>query len=95
MDSIYRFNGKNIDGIYCFIDETELDGDNKKFVILYNKISPFYYIGQKMFSKIKFGGEFNFRNDFLQYIVINENDTVLETSVGTAENFYFLIKKAK
>ena len=95
MDSIYRLNGKNIGGIYCFIDESELEGDNKKFVKLYNKISPFYYIGQKIFSKIKFGGEFNFRNDFLQYIEINENDTVLETSVGTAENFYFLNKKAK
>ena len=89
MDSIYWHSGKNIGGIYCFIDETELEGENKKFVKLYNKISPFYYIGQKIFTKIKFGGEFNFRNDFLQYIKINENDIVLETSVGTAENFYF------
>ena len=51
MDSIYRLDGKNIDGIYCFINETELDGNNKKFVKLYNKISPFYYIGQKYFQK--------------------------------------------
>ena len=73
----------------------ELEGDNLKFSKLYNKISPFYYISQKLFFKIKFGGENNFRNDFLKYITINDNDIVLETSVGTAENFYFLNKNAK
>jgi ubiquinone/menaquinone biosynthesis C-methylase UbiE len=94
-ENIYRIKGKNINGIYSFISETRLEGDNLKFSKLYNKISPFYYLGQKIFSKIKFGGEYNFRNDFLQYIRINNDDTVLETSVGTAENFYFLNKNAK
>ena len=93
--SIYKTTGKNINGIQSFINESELEGDNKKFVKLYNKISPLYYLGQKIFSKIKFGSEHKFRNDFLQYIKVNDNDIVLETSVGTAENFYFLNKKAK
>ena len=92
--NIYKIDGKNKDGIISFIEENELEGDNLKFVKLYNKISRFYYIGQKIFSKIKFGGEYNFRNDFLQYLQINDNDTVLETSVGTAENFKFLNKNA-
>jgi hypothetical protein len=38
-------------------------GDNLRFSKLYDKISPFYYIGQIIFSRIKFGGEYNFRND--------------------------------
>jgi ubiquinone/menaquinone biosynthesis C-methylase UbiE len=96
MDTnIYRSDVKKINGILAFIDQNELEGDNLKFSKLYNKISPFYYISQKLFYKIKFGGEYNFRNDFLKYIKINDNDTVLETSVGTADNFYFLNKNAK
>ena len=94
-EEIYRIKPKNLNGILSFIEETGLEGDNVKFSKLYNKISPFYYLGQKIFSKVKFGSEYNFRNDFLQYIKINDNDIVLETSVGTAENFYFLNKNAK
>ena len=93
-ESVYRINGKNINGILSFINETDLKGDNLKLSKLYDKISPFYYFGQVIFSKIKFGGDFKFRNDFLQYIKINDNDIVLETSVGTAENFHFLNKNA-
>jgi ubiquinone/menaquinone biosynthesis C-methylase UbiE len=93
--SIYKSDGKKINGIFAFIDQNELEGDNLKFSKLYNKISPFYYISQKIFYKFKFGGERNFRNDFLQYIKINDNDTVLETSAGTADNFYFMNKNAK
>jgi len=93
--NIYKIEGKKIDGIFTFIKQNELEGDNLKFSKLYNKISPFYYFGQKIFSKIKFGGEFNFRNDFLQYIKVNDNDLVLETSVGTADNLYYMNKNAK
>jgi ubiquinone/menaquinone biosynthesis C-methylase UbiE len=93
--NIYKFEGKKIDGIFTFINQNELEGDNLKFSKLYNKISPFYYFSQKIFSKIKFGGEYNFRNDFLQYIKVNDNDLVLETSIGTADNLYHMNKNAK
>jgi len=96
MDTnVYKIDGKNINGVKSFINEKELIGDNLKFSKLYNKISPFYYVGQKIFFKIKFGGESNFRNDFLKYINVTDNDKVLETSVGTADNFRFLNKNAK
>ena len=96
MDTnIYKIIGKQVNGIYTFIEENKLEGDNQKFLKLYNKISPFYNFSQRIFCKIKFGGEYNFRNDFLQYITINDNDMVLETSVGTADNFRFLNKNAK
>jgi ubiquinone/menaquinone biosynthesis C-methylase UbiE len=93
--NIYKTEGKKINGILTFIDQRDLEGDNLKFSKLYNKISPFYYISQKIFYRIKFGGEFKFRNDFLQYINVNDNDLVLETSVGTADNFYYMNKKAE
>jgi ubiquinone/menaquinone biosynthesis C-methylase UbiE len=93
--NIYKTNGININGIITFIKNDELEGDNLKFSKLYDKISPFYYLGQIIFSKIKFGGEYNFRNDFLKYIHIKDGDIVLETSVGTADNFRYLNKNAK
>jgi ubiquinone/menaquinone biosynthesis C-methylase UbiE len=96
MDTdIYKLEGRKIDGIVAFIGQNELEGDNLKFSKLYNKISPFYNISQKIFYKIKFGGERNFRNDFLKYINVNDGDKVLETSAGTADNFYFMNKNAK
>jgi ubiquinone/menaquinone biosynthesis C-methylase UbiE len=93
--NIYKTEGKKINGILTFIDQSDLEGDNLKFSKLYNKISPFYYISQKVFYGIKFGGEFKFRNDFLQYIKVNDNDLVLETSVGTGDNFYYMNKNAQ
>ena len=92
---IYKLNGTNIDGINVFIDSVNLEGNNKKFVKLYNKIAPFYYLSMKIFGKLKFNGEKYFRKDFLDKIIINDNDIVLETSVGTADNFFYLNKNAK
>jgi ubiquinone/menaquinone biosynthesis C-methylase UbiE len=94
-DNIYKSTGKIINGINTFIDINSLSGENKKFSELYNKIAHFYNISQKIFYKIKFGGENNFRNDFLKHIIVNDNNLVLETSVGTADNFYYMNKKAK
>ena len=94
-NNIYKNNGKVINGINVFLDFSELDGNNKKFSKLYNNIAPFYNISQKIFYKIKFNGERNFRKEFLSKINIKDDDIVLETSVGTADNFYFLNKNAK
>ena len=94
-NNIYKSNCEENSGIKVFIDANNLSGDNRKFAILYNKIAPFYYASQKLFYEIKFGGENNFRKDFLKNIIVNDNDLVLETSVGTADNFYYLNKNAK
>jgi ubiquinone/menaquinone biosynthesis C-methylase UbiE len=92
---MYKLEGTKIDGINVFINSVNLDGNNKKFSQLYNKIAPFYNLSQKIFYKYKFNGERNFRKDFLDKIAIKDNDIVLETSVGTADNFYYLNKNAK
>ena len=94
-NSIYKLNWEDNSGIKVFIDAKNLSGDNRKFAELYNKIAPFYYISQKIFYKIKFGGEHNFRKSFLKNIVVNNNDLVLETSIGTADNLYYMNKNAK
>ena len=96
MDTnIYKKIGKNINGILSFVNQNELEGDNIKYSGFYNKISSFYYFWQRVFFIIKFGGEYNFRNDFLKFITVNDNNIVLETSTGTADNFRLMNKKAK
>jgi ubiquinone/menaquinone biosynthesis C-methylase UbiE len=93
-DSVFKQRGETVNGIITFIRKDELQGDNQKFAALYDRIAPLYNISQKIFYKMKFDGERRFRNDFLQYINIKQNDTVLETSVGTADNFRYTNKNA-
>jgi ubiquinone/menaquinone biosynthesis C-methylase UbiE len=95
MENIYKKEGKIIDGINVFMAEDELEENNKKFSKSYNKIAPFYDLSGKIFFWLKFGGEYNFRNDSLQYIKVNDNDLVLETSIGTAADLYYMNRKAK
>jgi ubiquinone/menaquinone biosynthesis C-methylase UbiE len=84
-----------IDGMYSFIDEKDLSGDNLKFSKLYNKIAWSYNLSQRIYFRIKFGGEKNFRDPFLKELIINDADKVLEVSVGTGDNFRFLNRKAE
>jgi ubiquinone/menaquinone biosynthesis C-methylase UbiE len=87
---------KTQEGFYSLInDEQTLMGDNLRFVKLYNRIAPLYNISQKLFYKYKLGGEENFRNRFLRKLNIKDNHTVLEVSVGTADNLPFLNKNAQ
>jgi len=95
MDKIYKTEGKNINGINVFMTEDELEENNQIFSKNYNRIAPFYDLSGKLFFWLKFGGEYNFRNESLKYITVNDNDLVLETSIGTGADLYYLNKKAK
>jgi ubiquinone/menaquinone biosynthesis C-methylase UbiE len=86
---------KNVDGIYSFINERELTGDNLKFNKLYNKIAWSYNLSQRIYFWLKFGGERKFREPFLCELSIKDSDKVLEISTGTGDNFRFLNKKAE
>ena len=94
MENVYKNDGVIKSGIRSFTDENSLHGNNQKFEKLYNRIAPFYHLSQKLFYQFKFGGEPVFRNEFLKYINIQDMDMVLETSVGTGDNFCYMNKKA-
>ena len=94
MDNIYKEASKVNSNIRSFTNEDGLQGNNQKFKDLYNKIAPFYHLSQKLFYLFKFGGERAFRDEFLRYIDVKDTDLVLETSVGTADNFYYMNKQA-
>ena len=87
----YRVN----DGIYSFIDENHLSGDNLKYNKLYNKIAWIYNWSLRLFFWFKFGGEQKFREPFLCELDIKDTDKVLEISTGTGDSFRFLNKQAE
>ncbi len=86
---------KVIDGIYSFIDENSLTGDNLKYNKLYNKIAWSYNLSQRIYFWLKYGGEQKFREPFLKELNILDSDKVLEISTGTGDNFRFLNKNAE
>src|SRR5690625_2083206 len=77
-------------GILKFIKESDVEGNNKKYLQLYDKIARFYNLANKIYFLFKFGGAQNYRNQFLSELEIKPNDRVIEISVGTADNFRFL-----
>jgi hypothetical protein len=46
-----------INGIKSFIRSDEIDGNNKKYQKMYDKIAPFYNFSNKIYFWLKFGGE--------------------------------------
>ncbi len=82
-------------GIIKFIEDSEIQGNNKKYLELYDKIAPFYNLANKIYFYFKFGGERNYRKEFLSELEIEDNDKVIEISVGTADNFRFLPENIK
>lgn len=93
-ESIFKEVGVNKNGICSYINKQGLTGDNLKFAKLYDRIAWFYHRIGRIFYWIKFGSERKFREQFLKFLTIKDNDLVLETSVGTADNFRFLNKGA-
>jgi len=82
-------------GIYSFINEALLTGDNLKYKNLYDRIAWAYNLSQRFYFWFKFGGEQKFREPFLCELDIKDTDKVLEISVGTGDNFRFLNNRAE
>ncbi len=97
MDNTVFQNKKySIDGgIIRFINDGEMEGNNKKYLEFYNKIARFYNFFNKIYFIIKFGNERNYRNQFLSELEIKNGDKVLEVSAGTGDNFPFLNQAAE
>jgi|SRR5690625_507070 len=77
-------------GIMQIIDEANVIGDNRKYLELYDKIAPLYRVSNAIYFALKFGGEKNYRNEFLSELEIESGDEILETSVGAGDNFRYL-----
>src|SRR5699024_7312720 len=85
-------NIKYLNGIKSYLHSDEVDGDNKKYQKMYDKIAPFYNLSNKVYFFLKFKGEAHYRNQFLRELEIKEGEQVLEVSCGTGDNFPYLPK---
>jgi ubiquinone/menaquinone biosynthesis C-methylase UbiE len=91
----FEDNYKIIKGIYSFVNDTGLSDNNLKYSKLYSKKFCHYNLSQKFKFWMQFGNEFQFREQFLNELNINDKNKVLEISVGTADNFKFLNPEAE
>src|SRR5690625_3915968 len=78
-----------------FIQKEDIDGNNKKYLTLYDRIARLYNVSNKIYFKFKFGGEKNYRNELLSEHEIEANDKEIEISEGTDDNFRLLQKNIK
>ncbi|CAM3402312.1 MULTISPECIES: class I SAM-dependent methyltransferase [Saccharibacillus] len=65
-------------------------GDNGKYRSMYDRIAPFYNLSNKVYFRLKFGGEEAYRRQFLDELEIPPGGCVLEVSCGTGDNFPYL-----
>ncbi|KHL93873.1 hypothetical protein QW71_21130 [Paenibacillus sp. IHB B 3415] len=77
-------------GFLAFLGEADAEGSNKKYLELYNRIARFYRLSNKAYFALKFGGERSYREQFLSSLELHGGDRVLETSVGSGDNFPYL-----
>ncbi|MCE5194012.1 MAG: methyltransferase domain-containing protein [Nitrospiraceae bacterium] len=84
-----------VDEIPIFQKEEELKGLDKKYQLIYDKMSWYYDISSRTVMLILDGGVKKVRRDFLKELEIKDNSRVLEVSVGTGENLNHLPRSAK
>lgn len=82
-------------GFLAFLGEADAEGSNKKYLELYNRIARYYRLSNKAYFALKFGGERRYREQFLSSLELREGDRVLETSVGSGDNFPYLCVQAE
>ncbi|WP_310832298.1 class I SAM-dependent methyltransferase [Paenibacillus pedocola] len=82
-------------GYYSFLEEAAAEGSNKKYMELYNRIARFYRLSNKAYFALKFGGERSYRQQFLSELELLDGQHVLETSVGSGDNFLYLNAKVQ
>ncbi|WNS46570.1 methyltransferase domain-containing protein [Paenibacillus sp. MMS20-IR301] len=82
-------------GYFVFLAESAAEGSNKKYLELYNRIARFYRLSNTLYFALKFGGERRYREQFLSSLALQDGDSILETSAGSADNFPYLGVKAE
>ncbi|GGO05568.1 class I SAM-dependent methyltransferase [Saccharibacillus kuerlensis] len=63
---------------------------NARAMVLYNRIARFHAKSNRIYFKLRFGGEIHYRWTFLSELNIRSGDRVLEVSVGTGANLPIL-----
>jgi ubiquinone/menaquinone biosynthesis C-methylase UbiE len=68
---------------------------NKKYRKLYDRIAPIYDLTTRTYAYFKSGSERNRRSEYLKELEIEDEDKVLEVSIGTGANLRYLPRRAQ
>jgi ubiquinone/menaquinone biosynthesis C-methylase UbiE/uncharacterized protein YbaR (Trm112 family) len=82
------------DGIPLLLDESKVSGFNQRYQGIYNRVAGLYDAGIRLFAFLAGGGEEHFRREYLREMEIQDDDRVLEVSIGTGANLRYLPVKA-
>jgi len=80
-----------IDGIPVFLNENYLNGDNQKYMKMYDWMSQGYDLAETIIGKLKYGNTIDkMRNETISMLEWRDNCSVLYVSVGTGKNLQFI-----
>lgn len=78
------------DGFLHAVQPQRMEQANAKAMSLHNKVARFYAKSHRLYVKLRFGGEIQYRWTFLSQLDIRRGDRVLEVAVGTGANLPIL-----
>lgn len=78
------------DGIPNFLEDADLEGPNRRYQRLYDRMAAFYDASTWLYALWTRTGEVARRREYLQHLEVERADRVLEVSVGTGANLELL-----
>ena len=81
-------------GIFSYLNPAYLEGDNQKYMTMYDKMAPWYDFGEKWIGKIKYGNSIaRLRTHLMEQLEWEDGLSVLYVSIGTGSDLHYLPKK--
>jgi ubiquinone/menaquinone biosynthesis C-methylase UbiE len=77
-------------GIPVLLPDGDVTGSNRQYRDLYDKIARGYDLPQQIWGYLRYGGIDRVIEQYLKYVDVQPGDRVLEVSVGTGTNVWFL-----
>lgn len=85
----------NVDrDILCFLSDSVLTGNNRRYQRMYDRLSVFYDLITKSYARLKNGNERERLMQYLSLLNVKDGDKVIEISIGTGRNIKYLNSKA-
>jgi ubiquinone/menaquinone biosynthesis C-methylase UbiE len=83
------------DSVPDFLAHEKLQGDNRRYQLMYNRLSPLYNYVTRTAIMLMNASEESVRMEYLRELEIRPGDRVLEVSVGTGTNLRLLPRQAR
>jgi ubiquinone/menaquinone biosynthesis C-methylase UbiE len=84
-------DNKTIDGISVFLNDKFVNGDNQKYMKMYDWMSKGYDLVETVVGRLKYGNSINkMRSETMSKLEWRDNCSVLYVSIGTGKNLQFI-----